>query len=336
MILWLSVFLFLLKSFTGIIIYVLLILVISGYYSFKIKDIVPKLFLQVGIITIFLLSSSYLTHSISKFYSVKKLDIDKLDKLTQSGNKYSNTFEQGQIENGNYVWIYFCQKELIKEWNGRSSIKYNEIDKQNHIIKNTLIRYLTSKGYRKDSVGVSKLTEADIQNIEAGIPNYIFENRYKLYPKIYEAIWEIDAYKKGFNNYGSSITQRFEFIKTASEIIKDNFWFGVGTGDVQDSFDKYYEIGNSPLPIENRHRAHNQFVTFLLTFGIFGFIIIVFSLFYPVFKSKLKPKYFLIILLAIVLLSFFNEDTIETQIGVTFFSYFYSLFLFGFKTKIKN
>jgi hypothetical protein len=332
-VLWLSIFLFLLKSFTGIIIYIILLLVVSGFYSFKIKDIVPKLFLQLGLITIVLISASYLTHSISKFYSVERVDTEKLDKLTQSGNRYSNTFEQGQVENGNYVWLYFCQKELIKEWNSRSSIKYYEKDKQGHIIKNTLIRYLTSKGYRKDSVGVSKLTEPDIQNIEAGIPNYIFANKYKLYPKIYEAIWEIDAYKKGFNNYGSSITQRLEFLKTAKLIIKDNFWFGIGTGDVQDSFNEYYQKNNSPLPIKNRLRAHNQFVTFLLTFGIIGFLIIFISFFYPVFKTKLNPKYFLIILLAIVLLSFFNEDTLETQIGVTFFSYFYSLFLFGFKKK---
>jgi len=336
MIFWLSLFLFLLKSFTGIIIYILLVIVVSGFYSFKIKDIVPKLFLQLGLITIILVSASYITHSISKFYSVEKVDITKLEELTPSGNMYYHTFEKEQIENGNYVWIYFCQKELIEEWNSRSSIKYNEKDKQGHIIKNTLIRYLTSKGYRKDSVGVSKLTNTDIQNIEAGIPNYIFANKYKLYPKIYEAIWEIDAYKKGFNNYGSSITQRFEFLKTAKHIIKDNFWFGVGTGDVQDSFNIYYELNNSPLPEKNRLRAHNQYVTFLLTFGIVGFIIIVFSLFYPVFKSNLNPKYFLIILLAIVLLSFFNEDTLETQIGVTFFSYFYSLFLFGFKKEIKN
>ena len=334
-VLWLSVFLFLLKSFTGIIIFLLLVLIVSGYYSFKIKEIVPKLFLQVGLITIFLLSASYLTHSISKFYSIKKVDIDKLETHTLSGNKYSNTFEQGQIENGNYVWIYFCQKELIKEWNSRSSIKYNEKDQQDHVLKNTLIRYLTSKGYRKDSIGVSKLTEVDIQNIEAGISNYIFANKYKLYPKIYEAIWEIDAYKKGFNNYGSSITQRFEFLKTASEIIKDNLWIGVGIGDVQDSFNKYYEKGDSPLPIKNRLRAHNQYVTFLLTFGIIGFIIIMFSLFYPVFILNQHNKYFVIVLMAIVLLSFLNEDTLETQIGITFFSYFYSLFLFGYKKEIK-
>jgi O-Antigen ligase len=335
MVIWLSVFLFLLKSFTGIIVFLLLVLIVLGYYSFKIKDIVPKLFLQVGLITIFLLSASYLTHSISKFYSIKKVDIDKLETHTLLGNKYSNTFEQGQIENGNYVWIYFCQNELVKEWNSRSSIKYNEKDQQGHVLKNTLIRYLTSKGYRKDSVGVSKLNELDVQNIEAGNSNYIFANKYKLYPKIYEAIWEIDAYKKGFNNYGSSITQRFEFLKTASEIIKDHFWFGVGTGDVQDSFNKYYEKGNSPLPIKYWLRAHNQFVTFLLTFGIIGFMIVLLSVFYPAFNSNQHNKYFIIILLAIILLSFLNEDTLETQIGVTFFSYFYSLFLFGYKKEIK-
>ncbi len=335
MILWLAVFLFLLKSFTGIIIFILLLLIVSGYYSFKIKDIVPKLFLQVSLITIFLLSASYLTHSISKFYSVQKVDIEKLEKLTQSGNKYYHTLEKGQIENGNYVWIYFCQKELIKEWNSRSSIKYNEKDQKDHLIKNTLIRYLTSKGYKKDSVGVSKLTKIDIQNIESGIPNYIFADKYRLYPKIYEAIWEIDAYKKGFNNYGSSITQRFEFLKTASDIIKDNFWFGVGTGDIQDTFNKYYEKNKSPLPIKNRLRAHNQYVTFLLTFGLVGFVIILFSLFYPVLKLNQYNKYYIMVLLAIILLSFLNEDTLETQIGITFFSYFYSLFLFGYKKEIK-
>ena len=36
----------------------------------------------------------------------------------------------------------------------------------------TMFRYLTSKGLRKDSVGVSKLTILDVKNIEHGITNY--------------------------------------------------------------------------------------------------------------------------------------------------------------------
>ncbi|MBU8892215.1 MAG: O-antigen ligase family protein [Bacteroidales bacterium] len=334
-IVWLIVFLYLLKSFTGIIIFFVLLFVVIGFFSFKIRDIVPKLFLQLALITIFLVSASYLTHSISKHYSVKKINIDKLEKYTQSGSLYSHTLEKGQIENGNYVWIYFCQKELIEEWNNISEVKYNEKDQKGHLIKNTLIRYLTSKGYRKDSVGVSKLTQVDIYNIESGLSNYIFEDKYAIYPKIYEAIREIDAYKKGFNIVGSSITQRFEFWKTAAGIIKNNFWFGVGTGDVQDSFDIQYELDNTPLPLGNRLRAHNQYVTFFLTFGLVGFSLLLFSMLYPVFKLRAFYNYLFMVFFIIALLSFINEDTLETQIGITFFSYFYSLFLFGYKTNLK-
>jgi hypothetical protein len=36
------------------------------------------------------------------------------------------------------------------------------------------------------------------------------------------------------------------------------------------------------------------------------------------------------------MLSMFTEDTLENQIGVTFFSYFYALFLFGNGFKLKK
>ena len=159
--------------------------------------------------------------------------------------------------------------------------------------------------------------------------NYIFENKYAIYPKIYQVIWEIDVYKNGNNPAGNSITQRFEYLITAKDIIKKNFWFGVGTGDVKDAFKKQYELNNSRLPKKKRLRAHNQYITFLLTFGVFGFIIVLISIFYPIIKLKGFTHYLFIIFFLIALLSFINEDTLETQIGVAFFSYFYSLFLFG-------
>ncbi|MCK5168398.1 MAG: O-antigen ligase family protein, partial [Bacteroidales bacterium] len=330
-IVWLIVFLYLLKSFTGISIFFVTLFLVLGFVSFKIQDIVPKLFLQVSLITIFLLIASFLTHSVSKFYSKENVDFENLENYTQSGNLYEHFKEEGQLENGNYVWIYVCQKELENEWNKLSSISYKGEDQKGQKTKYMLIRYLTSKGYRKDSVGISKLSSKDIKNIENGMANYIYENKYAIYPKIYEAIWQIDVYRKGFNPAGNSITQRVEFVKTAFYIIKDNFWFGVGTGDVQDSFDRQYELNNSQLPKENRLRAHNQYITFFLTFGFIGFILLFFSMLYPVFNHKGFYNYLFMIFFIIALLSFINEDTLETQIGITFFSYFYSLFLFGSK-----
>ncbi|MFP4025493.1 MAG: O-antigen ligase family protein [Thiohalospira sp.] len=335
-ILWLVLFLFILKSLSGIIIFIILFFLIAGYYSINIKELVFRLFVQVLLITGFLFIASYITHAISKFYTVEKIDFENLEQNTLSGNKYQHKSKPKQIENGYYVWLYVCPKELKKEWNRLSDICYECKDKKGQQVKITLIRYLTSKGFRKDSVGISKLSAADIQNIENGIANYIYTLRYNLYPKIYQIIWEIDVYRKGANPTGNSITQRWEFLKTAFSIIHDNFWFGTGTGDVQDAFNHQYEINKSQLSPGKRLRTHNQYVTFFVSFGIVGFLIVLFCMFYPFIQLKGYKNYFFVMFLLIALLSMLNEDTLENQIGVTFFSYFYSLFLFGNRFKIND
>ncbi|MFC2150952.1 O-antigen ligase family protein [Bacteroidota bacterium] len=330
-IVWLIIFLFLLKSFTGLGVFIITFFLVLGFVSFKIKNLIPRLFLQLGLITIFLLIASFLTHSISKFYTKEYIDFERLDKYTESGNEYEVPKVNEVLENGNHVWVYVCPKELKQEWSKLSSIPYEGLDKKEQEIQYTILRYLASKGYRKDSAGLSKLSQNDIKNIENGIANYIFEDKYALYPKIYEVLWQIDRYRKGYPVLGSSVTLRLVFFKTAIDIIDNNFWFGVGTGDVQDAFDMQYELNKSQLPDQNRLRAHNQYITFFLTFGFVGFILLFFSMLYPVFKLKGYKNYLFVVVLVIALLSFINEDTLETQIGITFFTFFYSLFLFGSK-----
>ena len=335
-IIWLIIFLFLLKSLTGIIVFSVLFFAVLTWVSLKIVDVVPRLFLQVFLIGIFLLLASYITHSISRYYSKERVDFNNLDQYTANDNLYNHYTNRTQIENGNYVWLYICPAELKSEWNKVSDIPYSKKVKKGQQIQYTLLRYLTSKGLRKDSIGISKLSPSDIKNIENGMANHIFANKYAIYPKIYEAIWQFDVYRQGLDPAGNSITLRVVFAKTAVDIIKNNFWFGVGTGDVQDSFNRQYEQNNSNLPQKNRLRAHNQYITFFVSFGLVGFVLICFFLFYPTIKNKEFNNYLFLIVFIISLLSFINEDTLETQIGITFFSYFYSLFLFGSKTNFKN
>ena len=337
--LWLVVFLFLLKSLTGIIIFLIVLFVILGFISFNIKYIVYRLFLQLGLLTVLLVAASYITHSISKFYSIEKINADSLEIYTPSGNVYTHNLNDKQIENGNYVWLYYCPQEVENEWNKISTIPINSLDQKDQQIRFTVIRYLTSKGLRKDSVGVSQLTDKDIKNIESGLANYIFTDRFSLYPRIYQVLWEIDVYLKNQNPAGNSTTQRIIFMKTAFKIINDNIWTGVGTGDVQDAFNQQYIKDNSQLPLSRRLRAHNQFITFLLTFGILGFIIILFALFIPLFHLRAYRSYLFMVFFLIAIISMLNEDTLETQTGVSFFSYFYSLFLLKLernKYKSKN
>jgi len=130
----------------------------------------------------------------------------------------------------------------------------------------------------------------------------------------------------GYAN-GASITQRFEYLKIAKKIIAKNFFLGTGTGDVATAFNEHYQNKESILNKEFQHRAHNQFVTFFISFGFLGGIISLFILIYPFYLYK--NHYLSSVLGIIVLLSMLNEDTLETQAGTSFYAFFFALLLAG-------
>jgi uncharacterized membrane protein YiaA len=88
---------------------------------------------------------------------------------------------------------------------------------------------------------------------------------------------------------------------------------------------------NSALESQYRYHAHNQFLGISVALGLIGFIVFIVGLIYPaVVLSGFKDYYFGIFFL-IMIISMFSDDTLETQAGVTLFTFFYSLLLFGRK-----
>ena len=257
----------------------------------------------------------------------EEFDPETIEKTTAGGRSYEHDFSSPFIENGYYIWLYVCEPELEQEWNRISEIDYRGKDAQGNDIKYTMIRYLTSLGLRKDSVGVSKLSAKDIEGIEQGKANYLYLKKWSFYAKVYEILWQIDVFRKGGNPSGHSVTQRILYFEAAFKIIRENLWFGVGTGDVVKAFEEHYEQMGSPLSLPWRLRAHNQLLTFLLTYGIVGFVWIMICLLYPVFLEGKYREYLIWMFLMVALLSWLNEDTLETHTGVSFFAFFYSLFL---------
>ncbi len=331
--LWLLVFLVLLKSLTGLIIFGIVSYIFLWVFSLKNKRWVKWLYFFV-LIGLPLLPGLYIYKVSTQFTNLESIDFSKLENKTKSGNDYTFNSDAKSIENGNIVWVYFCEKEIKNEWSKKSNIDYFGKDKGGNEVRYTLVRYLTSKGLRKDSVSMCQLNNEDIKAIENGVPNYLFLNEWKVYPLIYNLFWQLYEYRNTNEAGGMSLPQRIEYLKAAKEIISKNILFGVGTGNVRVTFDKQYEIMKSSLQKEWRLRAHNQLVTFLLTFGIFGFVLILFLLFYPVIKENGFSDFLFSALFIIMFFSFFNEDTFETQAGVTFFILFYSLLLFSGKKEV--
>ncbi|MGC9341653.1 MAG: hypothetical protein ACP5E3_03045, partial [Bacteroidales bacterium] len=196
-ILWFIFFLVLLKSLTGLIILGILVLVLAWIYSSRIEDVAPRFIVRAVILIIPLIVASFITKSIGRFYYREDVNFSHLEDYTEKGNPYKHDTLRKATENGNYVWLYISENEMENAWNEVSEFKYDSLDKKGQEIKYTLIRYLTSKGLRKDARGVKQLTEEDIAAIENGKANYIFNQKYSLYPRVYEVIWEIDGYLRG-------------------------------------------------------------------------------------------------------------------------------------------
>ncbi|WP_159522435.1 O-antigen ligase family protein [Sunxiuqinia indica] len=326
---FLVVFLIWHQSLTGVLTFIgtaffgLLIL------SSRIKKPVLKRIIFSLLLVLVLVPSLYLAYAVKRFYTVEKVTIEELEETTHLGNKYNHNLDNKLLENGHYVWLFVCEKELELEWNKRADIKYNEVDETGYPVSQTLIRYMTSKGLRKDAVGIRKLSDQDIENIEHGISNYIFADKgISLYPRIYMSIWEIDTYLKTRAANQHSLAQRIEYTRAAITIIKDHFWFGVGTGNWKKAYAEAYKKNQSKMDPARYGNAHNQYLNYMVKFGLIGLLLIAFFIVYPVVKSKAYRSPIVLLFLISMFIANFGDSNFETHVGSNFFIFFYCFFLF--------
>jgi hypothetical protein len=334
-VIWLIVFLVILKALTGFVVLGFGLFFLSLYYAYLIRHFVFRFIVFMFILGGFLIVTSYIVKSYARYHYREVPVPEKLPKYTQSGNKYVHSLKNNLYENGHFVYAYISYEELKQEWNKISPHRFGGKDKQGQRIKHTLIRYLASKGLTKDSVGISKLTQKDIHAIENGFANYIYTNKFSIYASLYKIFWELERFKNGENPNGYSIVQRIYYIEAGLNIFKSSPLLGIGTGDVKKAFAEYYDKTKSVLSKERRLRSHNQYVTILLTFGVIGFVIFIWGLFYPILYKLFKKELNLpaLIVFGVILLSMFNEDTMETQAGGLLVAFFYSFFVWGVSEK---
>lgn len=327
---WMGIFIFILQSMTGIVVWFFCSYMLLFYTLFHTKAETMRI---AGLTVLFIapvVVGSYLLFHIDAFYPDRQPDFSSLETHTHSGEVYLHDTNNLALENGNYINLYIAPGELERAWKMRSEIPYQEgRDQRGQLVYSTLIRYLTSKGLRKDSAGVMALTDEDVAAIESGIANVRFTYGNPIDNRIYTVIWEFDKMMNDKRVQGHSVTQRLEFWNTGRHIFEEHWIIGVGTGDVNQEFVSMYDKLDSALGEEYRLRAHNQFLTVAITFGIIGLIVFLLSIVYPFLRLK-NANSFLYIGFAIILYSsMLNEDTLETQMGVTLYAFFNAFLLYA-------
>lgn len=334
-IIWFLIFLVIVESVTGLLIFSVTGLLMLLYNAFTAGELKFRITFTVIVLLLPLLFVYAIEQFVDDFYKNHPYPVNTTEK-TKLGHEYVFNLENPLYENGYPVWVYVCDGELRASWNERSTIPYDSTDQRRQPVKFTLVRFLASKGLRKDAEGVKQLSDKEIHSVERGIANVNYQDISSIRARLLQIMWEFDQFIKGGNPSGHSVTQRFEFWKTAWGIASANFFTGVGTGDLKEAYKNQYEAMHSSLDAEHRLRAHNQYLAILVGFGIVGLIYFLFALFYPLIIYRRKAGYLFVVFFIIAFLSMFSEDTLETQAGATFVAFFFSLFLFAGNSSEEN
>jgi len=326
---WLIVFLFILKSLTGILLFVAFLFYALFYFSGRLKKRWLRFTAIAFLIVIPLFILSFIYSIYNQHYNIVLPDLSKLETKTALGNSYTHDTVHFKVENGQYVGLYLCEQELKENWEKRSKLNYNGRNLHGEELRYTIIRYLNSKGYRKDAAGLSKLEPFEITAIEKGVANAGLVKPFNLSARLEGFFIDYNQYLKTGNANGKPELQKLEYWKTALSIIKQNWLTGVGTGDVMDAFSREYERSHSKLETSFRGTSHNQYLYMGVAFGIGGILFFFFWLIFPPIYLKAFSDYYYVVFFSIMLLSMLTEDSIRHQAGLNFMAFFAALFLFG-------
>ena len=319
--LWFIYYVYVSQVFAGY--FALLMVVVSLIFHFIFQW--KSRLLKYALVSILVLSVGVIGYQGVRYLkTTPSVNFEALPSATINGNPYRHDSTHLWYENGHHVLSMISEKELRPAWNKHSTYPYNGVNNNGHKIKHILFRYMASKGLNKDSAGFSKMTDQDIRNVEKGFTNIRqlsgsplarmenFKNEYQQYT--------VDS-----NPNGNSFLQRLEHLRIGWKIAKDHWLIGVGTGDVQDSFDHYYKRFNTQLSPKNWNRTHNQLLTFWITFGLSGLLIFSWLWLWLITKSIQYSEFLALSFSLIALGTFMSEDTIETQQGVTFIAFFLAI-----------
>lgn len=317
-----SVFLYLLQTLTALAALFGVIAILLIRHLFMKSGLVGRIVVLISLVLI----PIALFVSMSSYYSgYFRLADDALPimNLTADGNHY-NHYDTLQIENGNYLYANISELEMVAAWNARSTAKIDYDPAKSDELMDRLTRYLTSKGFAKDRVGVESLTDTDVARIEAGFPAVAYAEKSGWGLRLHTFLHGTHLYLTNETIQGSSFYQRFVYWNIGINLARENLLLGVGTGDVEKSFKDAYVDYPIYIAPQYRRRAHNQYITFLVTFGILGLLYFVSFLGFLSYKWRSNNLYLFFVIVSII--SFLTEDTLETQAGVTFFAFFLGLF----------
>ncbi|MCD4680098.1 MAG: O-antigen ligase family protein [Bacteroidales bacterium] len=118
--------------------------------------------------------------------------------------------------------------------------------------------------------------------------------------------------------------ERILIWKSSIDIIKNNFLFGTGTGDVKDALLEMYSSKDISTAHDLKLNAHNQYLQIFISLGVIGFLVLILIFILPAIFALRSNNILYFLFIIIVSFNFLVESMLETQAGVIFYGFFNS------------
>lgn len=131
-----------------------------------------------------------------------------------------------------------------------------------------------------------------------------------------------------------STTARLFVWDASVDLIKENFWFGVGTGDIKDELrQRNLDKGYTGVAQMNLN-SHNQFLNSHVAIGVFGSLFLLMTIVSNLFKFNPDPfRSWRLGIVFILFIALLPESMLEVQAGIIPYAFFLT-FLTAFKPKV--
>ncbi|MDD2530863.1 MAG: O-antigen ligase family protein [Bacteroidales bacterium] len=323
-IIWFTTYIIITQAITGITILSLFLIIYIPYYITKKHKSKLSYFILGVYSLIIVVSCFWMVKEYKFFFTPNKVYSKPLLTKTPLGNDYYNLKHVKLIENGNYIYL-MCNFEEIKDsWKEKTGKDIGDDF-------NILLRYMNSISPYKDAESFKLLTDRDILNIQNGIANKVYTEKFSFRPRLYKMFYQFNSYSQTGQILGSSELQRLELWRNSLSLIRKNLVFGVGTGDFEEEFAKELCERESDL-CNSGYKSHNQYLNITIVFGLIGLFIFLFWIFYPPIKAGIINNYIYFSFLFIILTSMLTEDTLDNIAGRMFYIFFASIMLFNVDT----
>jgi O-antigen ligase len=138
--------------------------------------------------------------------------------------------------------------------------------------------------------------------------------------------YDWQAFQKG--EYGhNSDSRRLLSLQVGLELIKEQPIIGLSPDQMKQKINEFYLENYPSIESHNRKLPHNQILYTWLELGLFAVIILVLAFLIPIVNHSFCSHPLLYALLFIIFTSMMFDNTLETQLGMSFYAIFFSLLL---------